>query len=340
MESKKDLIKRWEKDEGALGKEILSAIRCSYRMEKVKGLKKINGKWDLRGLKFPNPQKVDTIKSYEKVSGAFLLKNVVIEDVDLSYADLSYTEWQNCKVDASIFTETKFRSVNIAASDFLNSNFTKSDFRNSFIGQNIAEKSGSFINVKFIESDLSNAGFCFPRVEECLFDNCKLKDTDFDGSRFTNCKFKGLLDSCFFRGYSVHAHSSFLWIFNRVRVKEYLNPMQNVDFSEAQFFGVSFTHEINLKQCILPSDGSVLLIEDLERTYNRAKSVINKEWNDDEYKRIAVEYIDKIFLNKDRQNQLNDIIDLNTLSEGNRMEEFGRKFFNVLKVASNCTVEK
>jgi hypothetical protein len=110
--------------------------------------------------------------------------------------------------------------------------------------------------------------------------------------------------------------------------------MRNVDFSEAQLFGVSFTHEIDLKTCILPRDNSALLIEDLEQTYIRARQVINKEWNNAEHKRIASEYIDKIFYNKDRQNQPNDIIDISMLSEGKEMEEFGRKFFNLLKEAS------
>lgn len=338
MESKRDLIKRWETTDSILRNEIINAIKSSHQLAEVKGLKKVDGRWDLRGLKFPSPQNVDKIKSYEKVSGAFPLKKVVFENADFSYADFSYTEWQNCKVEASIFTETKFKNVNIAACDFLNSDFIKSDFRNSFIGQNIAENSGSFINVNFIESDLSNVGFCFPKVESCFFENCKLTETDFDGSRFSNCKFKGPLDSCFFRGYSVHAHTSFLWIFNRVRVKEYLNPMRNVDFSEAQFFGVSFTHEIDLKKCILPSDGTALLVENLAHTYSLAKGVIDKTW-DDEYKRIALEYIDKIFFNKDRQNQPNDIIDINMLSEGKGMEEFGRKFFDLLKEVNNTVVK-
>jgi uncharacterized protein YjbI with pentapeptide repeats len=334
MENKKDLIKRWETTDAVLGKEIINAIKSSSSLDKIKGLQKINDRWDLRGLKFPNPKKIDKIKSYEKAEGAFMFKKVMLENVDLSYADLSYSEWQNCKVENAIFVDTKFRNVNIAATDFINTQIINSDLRQSFLGQNIGDNSGSFTHVDFIESDLSAAGFCFPKIENSRFENCNLKETDFDGSRLVGCKFKGLIDSSFFRGYSIHAHTSFLWVFNRAHVKSFLNPMYNVDFSDARLFGVSFTHGIDLKKCILPKDGSALLINNPGKTYGTIKEKINNEWSD-EHKRIAIQYIDTIFYNKDRREQTTDIVDIDMLSEGKGMSEFGQKFFNLLKETSS-----
>ena len=327
------LIERWETTHKVLKQEVISAIQRSKQFETIEGLQKVNDKWDLRGLKFPDPKNVEKIRSYDHITGPFLAKKIRFSHVDLSYADLNYSYWEDCELEFCVFNETKLKDVHIMASDFLKCDFIKSNFTNSFIGQNVGDNSGSFIDVDFIECNLSSVNFCFPRIEGCSFERCNLKKVNFDGSRFVNCRFEGILDSCFFRGYSIYPHTSFLWIFNRAHPRNYPNLMMNVDFSKAILFGVSFTNEINLTNCILPQDGSALLVKNREITYQKAKDIINREW-DGEYKRIALSYIDEIFLSNDRQHQDNDIVDMNFMKDGG-MDEFGRKLFDLLKTVND-----
>ncbi|HMJ70404.1 MAG TPA: pentapeptide repeat-containing protein [Cyclobacteriaceae bacterium] len=334
---KKSLITRWDTTDVEIRNELIRAIRGAGLLDQVSGLKKTDGRWDLRGFKVPAPARTENIRSYLKVEGAFAFTGMVIDNSDLSYADLSFTTWRDCKIGNSIFVEAKLKDVFMAASDIVNTEFINTDFKDSFIGQNVGKNSGSFINVTFNECNLSNVGFCFPKIEGTNFKNCDLKDTDFDGSRFANCKFTGLLDSTFFRGYSKDAHTSFLWVFNRVRPRNFFNEMYGVDFSEASLSGISFTNHIDLSRCILPRDGSAILVTDLKNTYDLMKIRINNEWSG-EYKRIGLEYIDSIYYNKDRQDQPNDIIDIDTLSQGTGMEKFGQDFFNLLKNVKNESV--
>jgi len=335
MDNKKDLVKRWDAGYSPLRDQILNALKSAKPLESIPGMEMIDGKYDLRGLKFPAPRSIEKIRSFGKTKDPFRISRLALHNVDLSYADMRYTYWQNCKVSNSVFVESDFEGATTAASDFLNVQMIRTNFRNAFIGQNIGNNSGAFINVQFLESDLSDSGFCFPKVEECLFRNCKLTATDFDGCRFVDSKFIGLVDSAFFRGHSIHRHTSLFGLFKRTRIKEITNPMRNVDFSEAKLFGVSFTHGIDLSGCILPSDGSAALIENLELTYRLARQVIAKEWSDNEQKRIALGYIDNILFNKDKRQQPNDIIDLYMLSEGDTMEGFGKKLFTLLKQCSD-----
>src|SRR5690554_5840592 len=122
------------------------------------------------------------------------------------------------------------------------------------MNENIGRNSGSFKKTEFIETNLEECSFCFPLIEHCFFKNCKLYATNFNGSRVSNSKFAGLLDSPIFCGHPKRINKSLFLLFNRINPKGYFNPMLNVDFSEAKLIGVSFINEIDLNKCIFPND--------------------------------------------------------------------------------------
>ncbi|MDN5216397.1 pentapeptide repeat-containing protein [Fulvivirgaceae bacterium BMA12] len=333
---KRELIDRWKTVEGQqLLAKIIVVIIHNRSLEEVQGLEKYADRWDLRGATLSIQKTERKIEgagtSFTERYGTLKLKNLVVESIDFSHADISYSWWERCCVSNCLFEETKARELRVYASHFLNCNFQKTNFTYSYLNQNIGKSSGSFKSVNFIECNLKECIFSFPKIESCTFDTCNLVATNFDGSRFRNCKFKGSVDSPWFSGSSKTAQRSLFGFFNRVNPRNYPNPMENVDFSEAELTGVSFINGIDLSNCIFPDDTDrYILVKNLKKVYYRAREIINKEWHGEE-KRKGLGFIDVILYKPDRQNQEMDLIDKAFLTDDDRDSEFGDKFFTLIK---------
>lgn len=330
-----DLVKRWTTQQGKEQLEnIIYCLETGQPLASVTGIKQFVGRWDLRGAKLSTLANKRTIGAgkHELTQrfGTLRLKQVSIESIDFSFADISYSYWDRCNINNCIFEETKAVELRIIASNFSNCIFRKTNFFYSYFNLNIGSNSGSIISSEFVESNLSKCIFNFPLIEQCLFNDCNLKETDFDGSRFRDCKFKGVLDSLWFRGYSLNAQNSVLGLFNKVGPIDYLNPMDNVDFSEAKLIGVSFTNKIDLSKSIFPNNDNYLLVKNLEKVYTRMKEIINQEWLGED-KRKALAFINNIYYTPNRQNQSFDLVDKFIVTDEGKDNEFGKKFFNLLK---------
>jgi uncharacterized protein YjbI with pentapeptide repeats len=334
--NKHELKKRWLSNNGKqTNAEVLKCLERGIPLFNVKSLEKYCGRWDLRGAKLSTLEKEKKIKAGDYGTilkyGSLKLKNVAINSIDFSYADISYSYWRRVTIENCLFEETEAKEIRIVASNFDNCVFRKTNLFCSYLNQNIGDDSGSFINIEFIESNLSKCRFYFPIINNCSFIDCNLIETDFDGSRFSNCKFKGELDSLWFRGYSTKARTSIAGLFNRINPRKFKNLMYNVDFSEAtKIIGVSFSDGIDLSQCYFPKDENYLFIENLQETFTQVKKVVNDEWYGED-KRKALAIIDKVYLTPNKKDQLNDLIDKFILTDEGKDVDFGDKFFYLIK---------
>jgi uncharacterized protein YjbI with pentapeptide repeats len=340
--TKQELVKRWKTEESlAVIKRAIECLTKGKPLSMIVGLEKHSGRWDLRGAQLSTLENEKRIESgghgVTQKFGTLKLKNAKIESVDFSYADISYSWWERCSVSNCLFEETKAREIRAYATDFLMCVFRKANLHYSYI-ENIGANAGSFKQVEFIETNLSECLFSFPTIEDCLFLDCNLVETIFDGSRFKDCKFKGDTDSAWFRGYSKNAQKSILGLFHRVNPKAYPNRMENVDFSKAELKSNCFSDEIDLSRCIFPKDDSkYILVRNLKEVYEQAKQLISKEWSGED-KRKAVSFIDNLFYRPDHQNQPMDLIDKNLLTDEGKDQEFGEKFFNLIREINSKVV--
>lgn len=334
--TKQELTKRWKTSEGEMRlKKAMDCLIKGKSLSSVGSMEKYAGRWDLRGAQLSKLESEKKIEveghSVTQKFGTLKLKGIKIESVDFSHTDISYSWWEKCAVNNCLFEGTKMKEIWVHASDFLNCVFRKANLTYSYLNENIGANSGSFRKVEFIETNLSECIFSFPIMEDCVFIDCNLLATNFDGSRMKNCKFKGKVDSPWFRGYSNTAQRSTLGIFNRIDPKDYPNPMENVDFSEAELLGVTFSDGIDLSRCIFPNDESkYIIVRNLKSVYSKAKKVIDTEWTG-ENKRKGLGFIDTIFFKPDRQDQQIDVIDKNLLTDEGNDQEFGDKFFNLIR---------
>lgn len=311
------LKRRWQT---ANGKKILNEIiNCLERgcpLSSVKGIEQYVGRWDLRGAKLSsliNKRTIETGKhKLTQKFGTLKLKKALIESIDFSFADISYSYWERCNINNCIFEKTKAIEIHTIACNFINSIFRNTNLTYSYLNKNIGANSGSFKNTEFIETNLSKCIFYFPEIENCSFVDCNLKETDFDGSRFKHSKFKGTLDSLWFRGYSNNAQKSILGVFNKINSIDYPNNMEEVDFSETKLVGVSFNYGIDLSRCKFPDNENYILVKNLAKTYNRVKEIMNKDWVGEE-KRIGLGIIENVHFDSSRQNQYMDLIDKNII---------------------------
>lgn len=330
---KQELVKRWNSPEGqALLNGIKKCLSCKIPLSSVAGLQKYLGRWDLRGAKLSEINDERKIEagghSFIQKFGSLKVRSSIIESVDFSFSDISYSVWEKCNISNCLFEEVSAKEIHIVASNFLNCNFKKANLAYSYMNKNIGTDSGSYIGVSFDEANLSECIFCFPIIKNCRFLNCNLKATNFDGSRMENCQFIGEVNSPWFRGYSTTAQKSLLGLFNKVDTKKYPNRMQNVDFSEAKLIGVSFSNSIDLSKCIFPEDNDYIIINNLKYTMEKARYIIESEWQGED-KRRGMLLIESVYFKKDKQDQSKDIIDTFPISTCDI--EFDNKFFGLIR---------
>lgn len=337
MNNIKELQDRWLTNEGQNKVQIIiDSLKKNIELSNLKFLETYCGRVDLRGIKLSSIEKEKKIVSnshtFIQRFGTLKLKNNLLSSIDFSYSDICYSFFERVTFDNCIFEETKAVELRIIASNFNNCIFNKSNLYYSYMNENIGNKSGSFNNCDFTESNLSKCLFYFPIINNCKFRDCNLEEADFDGSRITNTKFVGLLESVWFRGYAKNVISSpFYSIFK----KKYKNPMLNVNFEDALLKGVSFSNNIDLSNCIFPINDNYIYIKDIHNTFNQVKNTVKNNWKKEEDIRKAMAFIDTIYLSHEKFDQHNDLIDKFILIDEGKDCEFGEKFFNLIKVYAN-----
>jgi len=325
--TKKKLINRWNSKEGKLLLDsIFDCFTKGKNLSSIEGLEKHEEKWDLRGAVLSVVKKEQKIEAnghgFVKKTGSLKVGKIELDSIDFSFANISNSVFEQTVIKNCLFAETIAKEIYFIACEINECVFEKTNLSYSYLNQNIGKNSGSFINTKFIDSNLQECIFYFPIIKNCAFFDCNLMATNFDGSRMQYCKFVGKVDSALFNGYSLNAHKSILGLFNRVDPKQYPNLMQDVDFSDAILIGVAFKNCINLSKCIFPKDDNCLIIKNIRKTYLMAKENIFNNWEGND-KRIGLHMIDNVYYTKDYFAQEISIIDKYVL-----VEQFGEQFAN------------
>jgi len=326
----KEIKERWTTIEGEnMLKTIIRCLQKHTSLEKC--VEKIDGKWDLRGIKFSAPQiKQYSILNYSLKQNENVLefKDVTIEDIDFSFSDLSYTSWVKCEFKNIKTFNTKANYLKLWACSMKWSHIEKTDFQNSLLGGRLEANSGLFEGVVFRESNFAKTYYSFPLFKDCVFDHCNLTEVNFDGSRFEDCTFTGKLCSTIFRGITTHFGKQTL-LEKKIAPNDFPNLMKNVDFTPAELNGVSFINGVDLSTCKFPSSDDYLLINNLAELYAEAKVIIASEWVG-KFKQFGLQTIDLIYYTNHHINQKLEILDKNFLIEQFGLD-FAEKFFELIK---------
>ena len=325
--TKEQLKARWQSKEGKEQyKLVLGCIKSGKPFDSIH-LEKYAGRWDLRGISFPKPEKIEDISGYKMMSGATDFKKVNFSSIDFSYANIGYSFYVKCSFNNCLFYKSNLKEIRLEACKINRCQFTESDLRNGFLGDHIGSNSGAFMDTDFEACDLSGSSFHFPIIQDCSFHDCNFSATNFGGSRFKNSKFSGLVDSATFHGYCQYAKTSFLWLHNRVNPKQYPNQMENVDFSEAKLVGNVFSYGVDLSTCKFPDNGDYLLMYNYKITFQKAMEIVKNSWPNNEIEKA--ESILMIYSGKQYEDQSMLFIDKHLFVE--YFESLGEKLFLLLR---------
>lgn len=250
-----------------------------------------------------------------------------------SSIDIINTEWRHCS-----FTNCRFDTVTFKRNVFVNCHFSKVEFSTCNFAEcqlavNSGKQSGIFENVIFSNCRFTRSDFNFPIIKDAGFINNQYTEADFDGSRFYNTRFVGEMDVVEFRGHSVLANSG--GILTRVDPKKFKNPMEQVDFSAAQFRFVGFSHGINLTKCSFPNDGNSFVIRNPRACFGKVKAIIEHEWSPNDKKR-ALHLIDTFLFTKNHESM--PVLYFYKRPVAESLQEFDDKLFALVKQVNDETI--
>jgi uncharacterized protein YjbI with pentapeptide repeats len=314
------LKNRWNFDEWLnIKKAILNALSTKSPIENISGMSEIANRMDLRGL--------ELISTRED---KLCFKKSILKNVDLSYSDLRFIEWDKCIFENVYFEGSNLKQSTFTSSKFINCVFKKTNISVSYLASSWGLDSGHFIDCQFIESNLSESVLHFPVIENCIFASSNLHATEFDGSRFKDCTFGGLVDSPFFRGYSRYTENFLGKYLGGYNKKKHCNKMINVDFSQAVMRDVVFSDGIDLTKTKFPQGEEYIFIKDIASTFKRVRKIIDTSWEGED-KRVGLFLIDNWYYSKNpnKLEQASDFID--AISREESFPDLAPKFFRLIR---------
>ncbi len=142
-----------------------------------------NGYLDLRGFPFNAYIAVQEHTNFQRdellQNSGGPIANKRFEKIDFSYADLSGRLIEKCKFYDCLFENTMMRDIAETKNIFVNCVFRKGTY-----GGSLGMGESSYRNVQFQSVKMQRTQMWWPDFEDCLFQNCNLKGTDFGGGPF------------------------------------------------------------------------------------------------------------------------------------------------------------
>lgn len=232
-----------------------------------------DGYFDMRG--FPFNYDID-FKLYTELNpndlkqgSRGLISNKIFRKVDFSLADFSGRYIENCEFYDCIFNNTVMCDINEAENLFVDCVFKKGIY-----GGALGLGESHYRNVQFHQVKMNRTSIWWPNFENCLFDRCNLKGTEFGGSHFKNVKFIGKVDGVWFKGKEESPNPGRYWESKYERWNQII-PME-ADFSEATLSNITISDFCDLSKVILPKDGSCYLILNVEKMRNSLNNMVKE----------------------------------------------------------------
>ena len=309
----KDLIHRWAREPWlTLGPRIHTLLGKGRRLDDPE-IPNHEGRLDLRGLPFPRRGRWGSFPWFPELQPASsdlpviekplaTFKGASVAGVDLSFADLENTNWENCK-----FRDVHARSANLSHCVFSGCGFEdvrldEANLNSAVLGGFTGYETNTFRRVSFVKADLRHTNYRFPLFEDCDFSRAKFARVNFEASRFVRCRFAGKLGGTEFHGsadlwYEI-GHDREYFIRRGITPQDIRNTMQDVDFGEADLNGVTFWG-VDLSHCKLPADDKHVIVRDPRLFYERTRVALEHGWEAQE-REEALDLLDMLIGPGDR----------------------------------------
>ncbi|SHM02948.1 pentapeptide repeat-containing protein [Myroides odoratimimus] len=227
----------------------------------INSIEFVEGKLDLRGLD---------------------LKTKTIRKLKVCDADFSFSMFNDCWVEKSLFERCYFEKVDFSSFSDHGNIFKECVFKNcKFNGAVVGYDGTKFLECEFIQCNFPKAIFIRPEFVGVFFKNSRIKGLDFNASSFEECDFEGQLNDIWFRGgFPLKSDD-----------KEFGSPkkneMKNVSFVNAELHDLTFSDHCKLLNVKINTSGKYYKFDRWsERLLLMKESISN--WNVEEQREIEI----------------------------------------------------
>jgi uncharacterized protein YjbI with pentapeptide repeats len=317
---KTELIERWLLPANAqLRQNVVRCLLKGLPLAGITGLGRINGRFDLRGLKPRTDHEM----------GFFTLKKQLLCDVDLSYAVFENITFKDLTLQNALCQEAKFDNCFFEGTHWADVVLRRTEFGVCRF-EHLSRQPGSFRNVFFDDCDINTCFFHFPSFEHCVFKGRKIKYVDFGGGAFKNCRFEGKLQFCSFRGYPQHEETKNwlmrFWTGYIGDPKKYWTKGSTIDFIDCDLRDTDFMAGFDVSQCRFRASDRHLYVKNWPQLYTEAKKIIEEQWQG-EHRTTALDFLTLNF-NAKKVEMVQDYLDVKP-PKGKYNDTFV-KFYNML----------
>lgn len=222
--------RRWRDDE-ELTVAVLSRLASGGRLDDLPLGGTDEDRVDLRGLTLPPAEVLDRIDvaGFEFVARSYVRwTGIELTGLDLSHAVLDHLWLTECVIRDCVFDGARLRSGRLFSCWFDRCSFRGADLKDLGAGPIEDDPRTRFRAADFTKADMRRIATPSAAYQDCIFDDTRLDKVSFGGSLIERCRFSGLLSEVEF--------CRTPWERDRYRP----NPMDDVDFSEAELFYVMF----------------------------------------------------------------------------------------------------
>jgi uncharacterized protein YjbI with pentapeptide repeats len=242
----------WATPEGRrLASEILDRLGSGRPLVSL-GLGEHEGRVDLRGYVLPAPF-IDGGKeaadwAYSKLDGVIRFDGVRLSGLDFSGGKLQHARFFNSTITDCRFDNARCEDWRLWAVDTKATSFRSADLRGAVLGAWYNGRGDSYHGVDFSGANLGTIVCPAATFVDCDFAHARLVKVDFQSTSFIRCRFAGTIRDVIFqdRGFRTG--------------KPDANPMEDVDFTQAELRRVEFRH-LDLDKVTLPTSGDHLVLE-------------------------------------------------------------------------------
>ena len=261
---------RWKTVDGMrLAREVFERLTAGQPLHDLK-LGEHEGRIDLRGIHAPEVtfKEIPPSRNWslQKLHGCLELRNIRLDGIDFSGSWLKYFRFFDSQIANCCFDDSDCGGWGLWSTNVTRSTFIRSSLRESVLGPWYQGRGNTYKFVDFSWADLRGLVSTAATYVDCDFGNAKLEKIEFQSSSFIRCHFAGKLREVIFYDHGFKTG------------KPDPNPMEDVDFSDAQLRWVEF-RRLNLDRVRLPEDNDHLVITNYQCVLNRALAILKDNEN-------------------------------------------------------------
>lgn len=263
-----EMAARWRTPDGErLTDEVFSRLLGGRPLDDLH-LGKHDGRVDLRGIAAPPPERLKGFATkgwvVSELVGLLKFTGVVLTDLDFSGARLDGFRFFNATVSNCRFDDAQCKDWRIWAAEVTDTSFVGADLRKAVIGGWYEGRGDVYERVDFTRANLRSIVCPAATFVDCDFGHAQLVKIDFQSSSFIRCRFAGLLREVMFYDHGFRTG------------KPDPNPMEDVDFSDAELKWVEF-RRLDLDRVTLPTSNHHLIVHSYRCVLEKAVSELQAD---------------------------------------------------------------